>query len=132
MKMTNITQQQYISNWHDSFVNYVNHILGTIASAELSPMMTEKDKRGLGLIKVLFEGNDVRDVERDLANGIVRQSTLDKIEKLDKDFSDIIVDLIDNVPLRKQLVKQLLHMIVEYNKATAMMRLNTLEIPVME
>lgn len=128
--MANITQQQYISNWHDSFVNYVNCVLGTIASAELSPIMTEEDKRGLGLIKVLFEGNDVRDVERDLANGIVRQSTLDKIEKLDKDFSDICVDHVEASPFMKQVLKQLCHMKVENDKAAEMMRLNALGVAV--
>lgn len=128
--MANITQQQYISNWHDSFVNYVNHILGAIASAELSPLVTEDDKRGLGLIRVLFEGNIVRDVEKDLANGIVRQSTLDKIETIDKDFSDICVDHIEASPFMKQVLKQLCHMKVENDKAAEVMRLNTLGVEV--
>ncbi len=129
--MVNIPQQQYISNWHDSFVNYVNCVLSTIASAELSPMMTQEDKRGLGMIKALFRGKDVQDVERDLANGIVRQSTLDKIEKLDKDFSDIIVDHIDASPFGKQILKQLCHMKVENDKAAEMMRLSALGVAVM-
>lgn len=79
-----MTQQQYLSNWHDSFVNYVNQILATIASVEMSSQATDEDKRGFEMVKVLFRGKDVQDVERDLANGIVRQSTLDKIEKIDK------------------------------------------------
>lgn len=123
-------QQQYLSNWHDSFVNYVSQILAAIASSELSSQATEEDKRGFEMVKVLFRGKDIQDVERDLANGIVRQNTLDKIEKIDKDFADIIVDHIDTIPLRKQLLKLLLHVVVENNKKMAMMRLNTLEIPV--
>ena len=79
-----MTQQEYLSNWHDSFVNYVNQILATIASVEMSSQATEEDKRGFEMVKVLFRGKDVQDVERDLANGIVQQSTLDKIEKIDK------------------------------------------------
>lgn len=126
-----MTQQQYLSDWHDSFVNYVSQILATIASVEISSQTTEEDKRGFEMIKVLFRGKDIQDVERDLADGVVRQSTLDKIERIDKEFADILVDHLDNIPLRKQLLKQLLHMVVEYNKATALMRLNTLEIPVM-
>lgn len=39
-------QQQYLANWHDSFVNYVSQILAAIASAELSSQATEEDKRG--------------------------------------------------------------------------------------
>lgn len=97
---------------------------------EMLPEAMEADKHGFDLIKVLFRGKDVQDVESDLANGIVQQSTLDKIEKIDKEFADIIVDHIDNIPLRKQLLKQLLHRVVENNKAAAMMRLNAINIPV--
>ena len=82
------------------------------------------------MIKALFRGKDVQDVERDLANGIVRQSTLDKIEKLDKDFSDIIVDHIDASPFGKQILKQLCHMKVENDKAAEMMRLSALGVAV--
>lgn len=60
-------QQQYLSDWHDSFVNYVSQILATIASAELSSQATEEDKRGFEMVKVLFRGKDIQDVERDLA-----------------------------------------------------------------
>ena len=123
-------QQQYLSNWHDSFVNYVNQILATIASVEMSSQATDEDKRGFEMVKVLFRGKDVQDVERDLAEGVVRQSTLDKIERIDKEFADILVDHIDNIPLRKQLLKQLLHRVVENNKAAEEMRLNALNIPV--
>ena len=125
-----MTQQEYLSNWHDSFVNYVNQILAAIASAEMSSQTTDEDKRGFEMVKVLFRGKDVQDVERDLAEGVVRQSTLDKIEKIDKEFADIIVEHIDNMPLRKQLLKQLLHRVVENNKAAEEMRLNALNIPV--
>ena len=125
-----MTQQQYLSNWHDSFVNYVNQILATIASVEMSSQATEEDKRGFEMVKVLFKGKDVQDVERDLTEGVVRQSTLDKIERIDIEFADILVDHIDNIPLRKQLLKQLLHRVVENNKVAEEMRLNALNIPV--
>ena len=125
-----MTQQQYLTNWHDSFVNYVNQILATIASVEMSSQATEADKRGFEMVKVLFRGKDVQDVERDLGEGVVRQSTLDKIERIDKEFADILVDHVDTIPLRKQLLKQLLHRVVENNKAEEEMRLNALNVPV--
>lgn len=125
-----MTQQEYLSNWHNSFVNYVNQILVTIASVEMSSQATEEDKRGFEMVKVLFRGKDVQDVERDLAEGVVRQSTLDKIERIDKEFADILVDHVDTIPLRKQLLKQLLHRVVENNKAEEEMRLNALNVPV--
>ena len=125
-----MTKQQYFSQWHYSFVNYVSQILATIASVEVSSQKTEEDKRGYEMIKVLFKGKDVQDVEKDLAEGVVRQSTLEKIEKINKEFAEIIVEHIDNIPLRKQLLKQFLHLIVENNKASEVMRLNALGIPI--
>lgn len=125
-----MTQQEYLSDWHDSFVNYVSQIIAAIESAKLSSQATEADKQGFEMVKVLFRGKDVLDVEKDLSEGIVRQSTLDKIEKIDKEFADIIVDHIDNIPLRKQLLKQLLHRVVENNRAVTVMRLNTLDVSV--
>lgn len=56
-------QQQYLSIWHDSFVNYVSQILAAIASAEMSSQAMEEDKRGFEMIKVLFRGKDVQNVD---------------------------------------------------------------------
>jgi hypothetical protein len=125
-----MTQQQYLSNWHDGFVNYVNQILVTIASVEMSSQATEEDKRGFEMVKVLFRGKDVQDVERDLAEGVVRQSTLDKIEKLNKDMGDIVIDHLDASPVWKQFLKQLYHLKVDNDKNAEVMRLNALGIPV--
>lgn len=123
-------QQQYLVNWHDSFVNYVNQILATIASVEMSSQATDEDKRGFEMVKVLFRGKDVQDVERDLAEGVVRQSTLDKIEKLNKDMGDIVIDHLDASPVWKQFLKQLYHLKVDNDKNAEVMRLNALGIPV--
>ena len=125
-----MTQQQYLSNWHDGFVNYVNQILVTIASVEMSSQATEEDKRGFEMVKVLFRDKDVQDVERDLAEGVVRQSTLDKIEKLNKDMGDIVIDHLDASPVWKQFLKQLYHLKVDNDKNAEVMRLNALGIPV--
>lgn len=53
-----------------------------------------------------------------------------RCEGIDQEFADIIVDHIDNIPLRKQLLKQLLHRVVENNKVAEEMRLNALNISV--
>lgn len=127
-----MTQQEYLSNWHDSFVNYVNQILATIASVEMSSQATEEDKRGFEMVKVLFGGKDVQDVERDLAEGVVRQSTLDKIEKLNKDMGDIVIDHLDASPVWKQFLKQLYHLKVDNDKMAEVMRLNGLNIPIIK
>lgn len=120
-----MTQQQYLSNWHDSFVNYVNQILATIASVELSSQATE-DKRGFEMVKALFKGKDVQDVERDLSEGVVRQSTLDKIEKLNKDMGDIAINHLGASPIGKQFLKQIYHLKVDNDKMAEVMRLNAL------
>lgn len=129
--MIEMTQQQYLSNWHDSFVNYANQILATIASLEMLSQATEEDKRGFEMVKVLFRGKDVQDVERDLAEGVVRQSTLDKIEKLNKDLGDIAIDHLDASPIWKHFLKQLYHLKVDNDKNAEVMRLNALGIPVL-
>lgn len=53
-----------------------------VAGLTVRPEATEEDKRGLEGIRLILNGRDAADVERDLADGVVRRSTLDKIEKL--------------------------------------------------
>ena len=125
------TQSQYIANWHDNFVNYVNQMLATIAALEMQPQATDADKQGFDALKLLLSSKDVQDVKNDLANGVVSQATLDKIEKLNKDLGDIAIDHIDANPLWKQFLKQLYDMKVESDKTAEMMRLKTLQIPVL-
>ena len=85
--MPTTPQHQYITNWHDSFVDYIGSLLGVVAGLMARPEATEEDKRGLVVIRLILNGRGVADVERDLAAGVVRKSTLDKIEKLNKDLA---------------------------------------------
>ena len=123
-------QQQYLANWHDSFVDFVNQMLTTIAAIELQAQITDADKQGFDALKLLLKGKDVQDVEKDLANGVVSQATLDKIEKFSKDLIDIAIDHIDINPMWKQFLKQLCDKKVEIDKAAEMMRLRALQIPI--
>lgn len=125
------TQSQYIANWHDNFVNYVNRMLATVATLEMQPQATDADKQGFDALKLLLNGKDVQEVKSDLAHGLVSQATLDKIEKLSKDLVDIVIDHIDANPLWKQLMKQLFSMKVESDKTAEMMRLKALQIPIL-
>ena len=124
-------QSKYIANWHDSFVNYVNQLLAAVVALEMQPQATDAGKQGINALKLLLNGKDVEDVESDLAQGVVSQATLDKIEKLNKDLGDIAIDHIDANPLWKQFLKQLYNMKVESDKAAEMMRLKALQIPVL-
>ena len=125
------TQSQYIANWHDNFVNYVNQMLAAIVALEKLPQVTDADKQGFNALKLLLNGKDVQDVESDLAHGVVSQATLDKIEKLNKDIGDIAIDHIDANPMWKQFLKQLYGMKVENDKVAEMMKLRVLQIPVL-
>ena len=124
-------QQRYFSNWHDTFVNYVNHMLSVVATLEIQPQATDTDKQGFDALKLMLHSKDVQDVENDLANGVVSHATLEKIDKLNKDLGDIAIDHLDANPLWKQFLKQLYSMKVENDKTAEMLRLKSLHIPVL-
>lgn len=96
------------------------------------PEATEDDNRGLDAIKVILNGRDAADVERDLATGVVRKSTLDKIEKLNKDLADTCLEHIQMNPLVREFWKQMVHIKIEHDKAGEQERLAALQIPVIE
>ena len=129
---TTILQHKYITNWHDSFVNYAQSLLGVVAGLMAVPEASEEDKRGLDSIRLILGGRDVVDVERDLAAGVVRKSTLDKIEKLNKDLADTCLEHIQMNPLVREFWKQMVHIKIEHDKAGEQERLAALQIPVIE
>lgn len=85
-------------------------MLATIVALEMQPQATDADKHGFDDLKLLLNGKDVQDVERDLADGVVSQITLDKIEKFGKDVTDILFDYLETSPLWKAFWKQLTYM----------------------
>lgn len=127
-----VSQHQYLTSWHASFVNYIGRLLGVIAGLMAMPEASEEDKKVLEGIKVMLNGRDVQDVERDLAVGIVRKSTLDKIEKLNKDLADTCLEHVQMNPLVREFWKQLSHIKIERDKASEKERLSSLQIPVLE
>ena len=127
-----IAQHQYLSNLHDSFVGYVGSLLGVVAGLISRPEATEEDKRGLDGIKMILNGQDAAEVERDLAAGIVRKSTLDKIAKLNKDLADTCIEHIQMNPLVREFWKQMAHIKIERDKAGEQDRLAALQIPIID
>lgn len=123
---------QYLANWHDNFVNYIGSLLGVVAGLMACPEASEEDKRGLESIKLILNGQDAADVERDLAAGFVRQSTLDKIERMNKDLADTCLDHIQMNHLVREFWRQMAHIKIEYDKASEKERLSALQIPVLE
>ena len=103
-----------------------------VAGLMARPEATEEDKRGLEVIRLILNGRDVVDVERDLADGVVRKSTLDKIEKLNKDLADTCLEHIQMNPLVREFWKQMAHIKIEKDKVGEQDRLTALQIPVAE
>lgn len=124
-----MSQNQYISNWHNSFVNYIEYLLNVVCSIVTRPELTCKEKEGLDAIKLVLIGEDATDVEMDLASGVVRESTLDKIERLDKELADICLEYIENVFVR-EFLRKMVHVQVEHNKQAEKIRLRFLQIPI--
>jgi hypothetical protein len=128
--MPTTPQHQYLANWHDSFVDYIKSLLGVVAGLMAWPEATEEDKRGLGDITLILNGRDAADVEHDLAAGVVKKSTLDKIEKLNKDLADTSLEHIHMNPLVREFWKHMAHIKIEKDKADERQRLDALHIQV--
>lgn len=123
-----IVQQQYISEWHDNFVNHIRGILGIIEVMTNYPSATDKDKRGFDQIKMLLNGREVLEIERSLAVSDVKREVLDKIEKLYKDMVDVAIEYLSTEALLKVFLKKLSYYQIEQNKRLAERRLNDLKL----
>jgi hypothetical protein len=124
----NPTQTQYITNWHNSFVDYIRKLQLLINGLIMNPNITEADKRGLHLCQMLLNGKDVQDIEKSLNEGIVNQGVLDKIEKLNKDLVDVAIEYFHTEAIVKEFWKQLAHIKIERDKQAEADRLNILKI----
>lgn len=122
-----ITQQQYISEWHDDFVNHIGGILGIIEVMENHLSATDEDKRGFEQIKKLLHGKEALEIERSLADADVKQEVLDKIEKLYKDLVNMAIEHLSTEALVKEFLKKLSYYLIELNKRLAEIRLTDLQ-----
>ena len=125
----NTVQKQYIAEWHDNFVNYTANICSFVDSMKLLPEATDPDKQAIELFKYLLHSKDVADVEKDLSDGIIKKSTLDKIEKLDKDMVNFAIEHISASPVFKDILKRISYHQIEFSKQVCAERLNELQIP---
>lgn len=122
-------QQQYISEWHDNFANHIGGLLSFVEILLIHPNVTDKDKQALDEIKMILNGKDAKDIEQTLAKGIVKQDTLDKIEKLYKDLTDKAIEKMTVSPLAKVFLKKLSYSQIEQDKLVASHKLLELQIP---
>jgi len=126
------SQKQFIVNWHNTFVDYVKKVISLTDTMKLLDKVTDNDKRNLELFKNILHCKDVQEIERDLANAKIKKSTLNKIEKLDKDIVDFVVEHMSVSPTFRHILKQVSYYQIEYNKQMAIMQLNDLQIPMCE
>lgn len=123
-----LSQRQYITNWHDSFVNYIGSLLGVVAGLMARPEATEEDMRGLDGIRLILNGRDAAYVERRLAEADVKQDVLDRIEKLNKDLVDMAIEHLSTEAVVKEFLKKLTYYQIEQNKRFAEIRLKGMQL----
>lgn len=125
-----MTQQQFTANWHDDFVKNIQELLSFIDTLVIFPQATNGDKRAFDQINIMLHSKEVKEIEQDLAAGIVKQETLDKKEKLDKDLADFAIGRMTLAPLTKEFLKKLTYCQIERNKQYSVQRLLELQIPI--
>lgn len=127
-----LVQQQYIQEWHDNFVKYIQNLLSFIEALMILPQATNQDRQALDQIKLLLHGKDAKEIEQELAAGIVKQDTLDRIEKLNKDLTDLAVEQMNVAPMVKEFLKRLTYYQIEQNKRDAKVKLSELKIAIIK
>ncbi len=123
-----LAQQQYISEWHDNFVNYIGGLISLVGVMENHPSATDEDKKGLSQIKMVLHGREAFEIERSLAEADVKQDVLDKIEKLNKDLVDMAIEHLSTDAVVKEFLKSLSYYQIEQNKRLAEIKLKDLQI----
>lgn len=125
-------QARYIENWHDSFVKWVNGVLGIIESLSLLPTTTEEDIQALNLCKTILNGFEVGMVEQSLSDGKVTNGVLNSIEELNKRLVDTITEHLKTDAIVKVFLKRICYLKIEQEKSAEEMRLGMLRIPVVK
>lgn len=122
-------QQQYIANWHDSFVGFIRQCEALIVTLIALPEVPNEDKQVLDRLRLMLHCKDTQDVEKYLADGTVSKSTLE-IEKLNKDIADVAVEQLKTDAVVKEFLKRLTHLKLEQDKKAEELRLRALNISI--
>ena len=123
-----MTQQQYISNLRDDFVNRIKYIFSLADLLVAMPQATDYDRQEFDKVKLMLKGNDAKSIEKELSDGIFSLSTLDKIEKLYKDLTDFGLEHIHKSEIWKMFVKHICYSNIENGKKDALARLDGIRI----
>ena len=122
------TQTQYLASWHKSFTEYIASLKTFVITLMQNNGVSDEDKSGFQRCLHILEGKEVHDVERALSEGRVTNTTLDEIEKINKDLVDIALDHIKTEELAKMFLKNLFYVKIGQEKKSERMRLGKLNI----
>lgn len=119
-----MTKNDYITSWHDLFVQNVNCALGFIAGKMVSKDLSLECREKLSIAKAFLEGKDVCDVERDLAHLTINDETFEKTERIYIEIIDFFIDMTIKDEETKQVMKNLARMFEHYRKEATRLQLN--------
>lgn len=127
-----LQQQQYLSDWHDYFVSYIKGFRSLVETLLIHPLATDDDRRELARVKVKLHSSEVTEIEQCLAEGLVKQATLDQIERLDKELVDTGTEHMSLSPMMKEVLKYIIYKQIERSKHLTVIGLSDLQIPIVE
>lgn len=128
LKDISMTQQQYISNLHDQYVNFINYVFSLADSLINLSQATDYDKQELDKVKLMLKSKGAESIEKELTYKNFSSSTLDKMEKLYKDLADFALEHIHENEIWKMFIKQLCYSSIEMGKKDALTRLEKIDI----
>ena len=122
-----MTKQEYLSNWHRLFVENVNAAQGFIVGRIIAGNLSKESMEKLAVAKAFLEGNDIRDVERDLSRGVYTEDTLDKTERIYVKIAEFIIDVTIQGKQTRQIMKDFAHRFEHYQKEFTHLQLEALK-----
>lgn len=120
-----MTHQQYISNLHDSFVNFINRMFSLADGFVNMPQVTDYDKREFDKVKLMLKSKDAESIEKELTIEHFSSGTLDRMEKFYKDLTDFGLEHISENMIWKMFIKQLCYSNIENGKKESLSHLKS-------
>ncbi|MBR1447430.1 MAG: hypothetical protein IJ588_01615 [Prevotella sp.] len=126
-------KQQYLSSWRSNYINYINRMHKEITALIALPNAKPIDKEALDAIKLLFQKPEINAILEDLSNGeTIKKSTLDSIERIDKELADLLIEYLQKSDLLWELFKRNAHYSIEFGKQLEILRLSVLQISIVD
>lgn len=131
MYMTN-NQEQYLKNWHDSFVLFISACQAEVNVLLANPSTREQERYYLVKYQEKLTSHDVQDIEADLKEGTIRESTIAKLDKLNDDLIDIAWDHLLDSPVIRETLKDLSRARIHFYRNITLQTINSLGISIQQ